>query len=64
MEEIKCTSCGFIGEVKLIEVYEDSDADGNRGRWVVYAQCPSCKKDVENEDIYCEEEEEECLRSA
>ena len=41
-DEFECDDCGWIGASNSKRYYEDSDADGSRGRWVRYVTCANC----------------------
>ena len=51
MDELKCLNCGYIGEPKIIEELYGDDADGNRGIWITYEECPKCGSDDLTEDF-------------
>lgn len=38
---------------KHIHSYEFSDADGNRGIWLDWDECPNCSSDVHYDEEYC-----------
>jgi hypothetical protein len=48
--EKACFTKEISKQPKLIHSYENEDADGNRGIWVDYIQCPTCGCDLYNED--------------
>jgi RNase P subunit RPR2 len=29
--------------LSVVRSYEDADADGRRGRWVTFVECPNCE---------------------
>ena len=51
MDELKCLACGHIGEPISKAVYENADADGNRGIWVTYDYCEECGDEDLTEDF-------------
>ncbi len=46
MEDFECPYCGSTKSPKVQKVYENSDADGNRGIWVTYVECRDCGEEV------------------
>jgi hypothetical protein len=46
-EQNICNFCGS-NDFKERKVYENSDADGNRGIWITYLICKNCGTDINN----------------
>lgn len=38
-----CPDCDFVGYPRVMEVKENTDRDGNRGKSVHYVVCPECE---------------------
>lgn len=46
---IQCEECGELVMPSFLKAtYEDADADGNRGRWIRWYECPECGADINN----------------
>lgn len=42
---LTCEKCGHEWVQTPTKSYEDSDADGNRGRWMYCVICPQCNEE-------------------